>query len=240
MKTAPLQLVRYLVSESSCAANKDFDPAKDYGIRGDLFSVAVDVAPGEAPEGESAGHYWSIELTLAQKLGVNQNFPYAFSATIVGFFTCEEPLPAGISEEQMVRVNGSSILYGITREVIRHLTSSGPWGELMLPTLSFYEADPNRLLSIKLPFPRAIDAKTPKEIRAALLLFYQTLAEMINGAIDGDWGKDENNLREGLNQFIMMHHVQERPAHTQSDNPEHNLFYLWDRARELLKELGVS
>ena len=240
MKAAPLQLIRYLISESSCVANRDYDPQKDSEFREDLFNVNVDLSAGKVAEKETAAErYWSIEMKLEQKIVPQQNFPYAFTATLVGFFTCAEDLPPNISEERMVRVNGSSILYGIAREVVRHLTSPGPWGELMLPTLSFYEPSLDKQPTVRIPLPATIDDKTSQDIRDGLTLFYQTVAQKINYGIEGDWGRDENQIREALKEFIMMHHVTNRPAHVQSDDPEHDVFYLEDRASELLRQLGV-
>ena len=58
---------------------------------------------------------------------------------LVGFFGCRDGFPSPEDEEQFVRVNGSSMLYGAAREIVRSLTSRGPWGELMLPGISFYD-----------------------------------------------------------------------------------------------------
>ena len=139
MKTAPLQLIKYLIPDVSCSANRVFDANKEYEFREDLFGVDVSVTPtGTSEEGEEQDHCWSIEMTLSKKIADQQNFPYSFSATIVGYFICGA-VPANLTEERLVRVNGASVLYGVAREVIRHLTSPGPWGELMIPTLSFYE-----------------------------------------------------------------------------------------------------
>ena len=43
------------------------------------------------------------------------------------------------SETRFVQVNGSSMLYGMAREHIRSLTAAGPWGAIILPTMSFYD-----------------------------------------------------------------------------------------------------
>lgn len=59
--------------------------------------------------------------------------------TASGVFTCSDELPKGVSKETFVKVNGCSILYGVSREMIRATTARGPWLELMIPTISFYE-----------------------------------------------------------------------------------------------------
>ena len=90
----------------------------------------------------------------------------------------------------------------------------------------------------EIPLPNCINENTPKDIRDAVILFYRSLAQKINFGIDGDLAS-EASLREAFNDFIMMHHVLQRPSRVQSDDPEHNVFYLEDHASKLLRRLGV-
>lgn len=78
-------------------------------------------------------------MTIHQQIGPQQNFPYEFKLVIVGAFTCGDELPEGVSKETFVKVNGSSVLYGVAREMIRATTARGPYLDLMVPTISFYE-----------------------------------------------------------------------------------------------------
>jgi hypothetical protein len=83
-------------------------------------------------------------MKVSQKLTEGQNFPYKFDLTILGFFVCRDGVPPEAGEQRFVRVNGSSMLYGIAREIIRSTTAMGPWGFILLPTISFYEKDPTQ------------------------------------------------------------------------------------------------
>jgi len=138
MKPSPLQLIRYVVPEVSCSANAAFAPEKESeGAIGHLSANAV-VARQKDPE-TAAYHAWSVEMTISQKVQDGQSVPYRFSLSLVGFFACKVGFPSAEQEEIFVRVNGSSILYGAAREIVRSLTAPGPWGEVILPTLSFYD-----------------------------------------------------------------------------------------------------
>jgi hypothetical protein len=93
-------------------------------------------------------------------------------------------------------------------------------------------------IEITIPLPACINENTPADIKEAITLFYRSLANKINFGIDGDMG-NEAALREGFNEFIMMNSILKRPDRLQSDDPEHNVFYLEDKASELLEKLGV-
>lgn len=138
MKHSPLQLLRYLVPETFCTANPKFESTK--GIEGgpEQLSVNAVVTQQKAPE-NFPGHSWTAEMTITQKLKEGQNLPYEFEITLIGFFACRDGLPPAAEEERYVRVNGSSMLYGAAREIVRSLTARGPWGELFLPSISFYD-----------------------------------------------------------------------------------------------------
>jgi preprotein translocase subunit SecB len=136
MKYSPLQLLRYLVPEVSCSANPSFDPEKDYEAGTEQLSVSAVVTQQQAPE-KFTGHSWSVEMRISQKLKEGQNSPYTFEVALVGFFACGGGLPPAAEEERFVRVNGSSMLYGAAREIIRSLTARGPWGEIFLASASF-------------------------------------------------------------------------------------------------------
>ena len=137
MKHSPLQLLRYVVSDSSCSANLAFNPEKEY--EGGTEQLTVNSVVTQQKTSDAEEHSWSVEMTICQKLKEKQNFPYQFNLTIIGFFNCKNKFPSPTDEEQFVRVNGGSILYGAARELVRSSTCRGPWGELFLPTVSFYE-----------------------------------------------------------------------------------------------------
>jgi len=138
MRSSPLQLLRYFVEEISCNSNPDYDPEKDFDFLEDQFRVDTTVAPTEL-DTEHEDNSWMVQMSLRQQIGPNQNFPYDFKLSIVGFFLCTSNLPNGWSPEYFVKVNGSSLLYGVAREIVRATTARGPWSDVIVPTLSFYE-----------------------------------------------------------------------------------------------------
>ena len=138
MKLSPLQLTRYVVTSIGCTANPQFDPEKEIVGALEHYSLNVKANPLE-PDKNVPGHSWSVELEVAQKKKEGQNFPYEFHFAIFGIFTCQAGTLDAEKETRFVEVNGSSMLYGMAREHIRSLTAAGPWGAIIIPTVSFYE-----------------------------------------------------------------------------------------------------
>jgi len=152
MKHSPLQLLRYFVPEIHCSANQAFDEDKSRDSGYDQFSVEATVSRQKSPKGFH-GHSWSVEMAIQQQLKEGQNFPYQFKLIIIGIFVCNHGKMTDEAETQFVKVNGSSLLYGAACELIRSTTALGLWGELMLPTTSFYDKDAVR---------RELGVATPK------------------------------------------------------------------------------
>jgi len=140
MKHSPLQLVRYLVTDISCTANPNFKTEKALEVVFEQYSVDVKIHSMD-PTKEYPGHPWSVEMAITQKIKEGQNFPYEFRISLVGMFACQDGILPPERETQFVKVNGNSMLYGIAREHIRALTAAGPWGSIILPTMSFYDKE---------------------------------------------------------------------------------------------------
>jgi preprotein translocase subunit SecB len=138
MKHSPLQLLRYVVTDIACTANPQFNPEQE--IQGALeeYSISAKANPLE-PTKDVPGHSWSVELSVTQKKKEGQNLPYEFRLSMVGIFSCKDGVLDSERETRFVQVNGSSMLYGMAREHIRALTAAGPWGAIIIPTMSFYE-----------------------------------------------------------------------------------------------------
>lgn len=140
MKHSPLQLLRYVVTEIACTANAQFNPDKE--IHGALEQYSISAKANQLePAKDVPGHSWSVELVIIQKRDEGQNFPYAFHLTVMGIFACQVGVLDSEKETKFVQVNGSSMLYGIAREQIRALTAAGPWGAMIIPTMSFYDKE---------------------------------------------------------------------------------------------------
>jgi hypothetical protein len=93
--------------------------------------------------------------------------------------------------------------------------------------------------TIQIPLPKCVDENTAKDLREGIELFFQTVVQKINFGIEGDLGDDDAKMRAAFKEFMMMRELLKRPRRVQSDDPEHDVFYLEDRAVELLRKLGV-
>jgi preprotein translocase subunit SecB len=80
---------------------------------------------------------WTISLQLRFTPPDGDNSPYEFRVALFGVFRCAMNLPTGLDAEKMVGINGTSVLYGIARDLIQSLTYNAMWGALILPTMSF-------------------------------------------------------------------------------------------------------
>jgi len=132
MKTSPLQLNCYFVTELNVTANRQHDPKAPITLSADNLTVKPDfMAQKDAPR------RWQVTLRIQQQGGLSTNSPYSFTIELVGMFS----VAANYPEEQvewLVRTNASSVLYSTAREVLRTAMAQGPFCPLLLPTLSFY------------------------------------------------------------------------------------------------------
>src|SRR4051812_11490452 len=132
MKTSPLQVEHYFVSDLHFAVNSAFDATKKVDLRDDQFVVEAALLRDEkSPE------QWQVTLKVKHHPIASSNAPYSFTLEIVGLFhvltTYEH------DKERLVKTNGPTILYGIAREIIRNLTASGPHPGILIPSVSFFE-----------------------------------------------------------------------------------------------------
>jgi preprotein translocase subunit SecB len=105
----------------------------------------VEVTPrfSAVPVPESPGEW---HVTLRVDFGpANEKTPspYEGCVEIVGIFSVDPSWPEEKSED-LVRVNGTSMLYGSIRETILFFTSRSLHGEFLLPTLSFLQSHTNQ------------------------------------------------------------------------------------------------
>jgi preprotein translocase subunit SecB len=64
--------------------------------------------------------------------------PYKLDLQITGFFEVLPDYPENKVKE-LIRITGASLLYSGAREYVLGFTSRGPWGPVLLPTISFLE-----------------------------------------------------------------------------------------------------
>jgi preprotein translocase subunit SecB len=137
MKLSPLQLGYYRVTKCSVTSRPEYDPEQEESdaILDQIDAIlSVEHLPEEDTEHTMA---WFVGLCLEFSPAAEDNAPYDFQIDLYGCFHCAGELPPGMDAEQLVGINGSSILYGIARELVQSITEKSMWGALTLPSMSF-------------------------------------------------------------------------------------------------------
>lgn len=126
MNLSPLQLSRQVLTK----LNVEATPGGDPNVGPDVATI-VDASPNKDNPRE-----WFVGLYVELKTPADKKASYTGHIQLVGVFRINDQWPAE-KMEMLVRVNGSSVLYGAARELVANLTARGPWPMVMLPTLSF-------------------------------------------------------------------------------------------------------
>lgn len=131
MKLSPVQLEAYSVSDLAYRANQDYKPGQPTTYREE--DIVIDHGCVRAAEDAQV---WTVTLSLRIQPRAEANAPYYISLQLSGLVRA---LPELQSEnvELLMRVNGASLLYGVAREVVRQVTSIGPFAPLLIPSVTF-------------------------------------------------------------------------------------------------------
>jgi preprotein translocase subunit SecB len=86
---------------------------------------------------------WRADLQIIMSCDKDKPFNYSGSVAIRGVFEIHPHFPENRREE-LIRVNGASLLYGAVREMILNITSRSLKGPFLLPTVSFIEAQEDK------------------------------------------------------------------------------------------------
>jgi preprotein translocase subunit SecB len=135
MKESPISLLDYFATDLALATNRSFDAAKP--VHFNRSEYLVDVAVQRSEKAPNADRLWQVTLDVRHQPGPETNFPYAYRVVLVGQFSVAAW--SQTDEERTVRIHGASVLYGMTREIVRVLTGRGPFRPVILPTVSFYD-----------------------------------------------------------------------------------------------------
>lgn len=132
---SPLKCHGYYVTELALTANPHHKPEKEVNLH---FSDLSIESTTEQVAQEQNGPIWRVALRVHQNVGPDKNSPYNFAVSLLGTFEVHPKFPED-KAKQLVEVNGSSILYGAARQILRQAMSSGPFIPLLLPSASFTE-----------------------------------------------------------------------------------------------------
>lgn len=139
MKPAPLRLQNYFLTELHLQARSNFksgEPA-EWNEKGFCVTPAHRLLPADGDKPRC----WETTLEIGHQPAPDDNFPYSFQLKLVALF--EEKPAMGAMEpelrERIIKINGSSMLYGAAREIVRAATGRGPYSAVLLPSVSFFE-----------------------------------------------------------------------------------------------------
>lgn len=135
MNLAPLSLNVYCITELSVIARMGYK--SESALEAKLSELKVDHHVQNLSDGIDGE--WQVSLKVCHQPAPETNFPYEFKIVVVGSFEFLDKPATEDDAKRFLSINGASMLYGIAREIIRMNTSNGPWGHIMLPTVSFYE-----------------------------------------------------------------------------------------------------
>ena len=140
MKPAQISLIEYFATDLVLGTNHAFAPDKP--VQFDNKDLHVDVSVRQNDKAPRDGNRWQVTIEIRHQPAPGVNFPYSYRVVLVGQFGISATVKPD-DEERWVKVQGSSVLYGMAREIVRALTGRGPYRPVILPTLSFYEQKPS-------------------------------------------------------------------------------------------------
>jgi len=153
MRPAPISLTTYFVRELQFKLNESFQPSTPYiPVIEDL-----DLTPSATAKAEDR-RIWDVGLRLELNPALGRNAPYRLLIEVAGIVQVDSSV-AEQNIERFVQINGTSVLFGAAREIVRAVTSRGPHGQIMLPTVTFWEPRPQPEPEVKQPETAAVTDK---------------------------------------------------------------------------------
>lgn len=139
MKPARISLIEYFATDLLLGTNPAFVP--DQPVEFDDKDLVVVPTVKQNEKAPRDGTRWQVTLEVRHQPAPGVNFPYSYRVVLVGQFGISDNVTTE-DEERFVRIQGASVLYGMTREIVRVLTGRGPYRPVILPTVNFYERKP--------------------------------------------------------------------------------------------------
>lgn len=158
MKPARISLVEYFATDLALGTNHAFAPDQPVKFEEKDFVVTPTVRKNE--DAPRDGQRWQVTLEIRHQPAPGVNFPYSYRVVLVGQFGVQDGVQTE-DEERFVRIQGASVLYGMSREIVRALTGRGPYRPVILPTVNFYEQKPVAAVPTVMPEATQKVAKAP-------------------------------------------------------------------------------
>lgn len=128
---APIQFKRYFIADFRLAPNNEFDATRPYKFGDNDFSVETVTLVNKENKRD-----WQLVLKIRQQYSEGSNYPYTYTLEIAGFFEVHNDFPE-TDIQKLVTITGASMLFGAAREIVRSITSLGPFGQVLMPSIAF-------------------------------------------------------------------------------------------------------
>ena len=146
MRPSPIQLKHVIYSkvfvEPLAIENQEPTPAPEFDFKGVNVRAKISFGQKAGEEADPREFFVSLEIEIDNKIG--KQTPYSVSMSVLGLFNVLPGL-AVEKREDLIVVNGASILYGVIREMTLSLTSRFAAGPLTLPGMNFEDDAPSRV-----------------------------------------------------------------------------------------------
>lgn len=139
MRPSPLQLRHVFYTKVSVLRNpSDVKEPRQHAVGFDFEGAKIGAKVGTAlrkgQDDDPRDFVVNLELLIDSKEG--KPVPYIVDIGVVGVFNVLPSLPKE-KRQDLIAVNGASILYGVIREIVLSLTSRFSAGPLTLPGMNF-------------------------------------------------------------------------------------------------------
>lgn len=145
MRPSPLQLQHVIYNKISVLpfAKEGERPPRAIGFDFEGVSIRAQISTGikEGQGDDPRDFVVTLNVTLDNNEG--KPAPYNVDVGVIGVFKVLPSLPKE-KREDLVTVNGASILYGAIREIVLSLTSRFAAGGLTLPGMNFEDDVPSK------------------------------------------------------------------------------------------------
>lgn len=139
IKLSPLQLVQMMftktrveTNELSEDINESLAPQFDFeGVK-----LLVENTVGQQ-ENNTTDFMVALRVAVLNEADAVKKAPYTFDIAVQGVFQLAADFECK-DRRDLVRVNGSAMLYGAVRDMLQQITSRSMLGTLLLPTLHFF------------------------------------------------------------------------------------------------------
>lgn len=129
--TIPLQLDNHFYTTVYVQALPEYSESEE-SSKGSSIGWKIDVHHPKEKE-----HPWIVELKINIDPAEGKSSPYKIRLTAVGVFFASDDVPPEKIED-MLRINGGSMLYSSSREFLFSITARSPNGPVYLPTIRIF------------------------------------------------------------------------------------------------------